>query len=401
MASLPLKIATGVVVTVLAAAAVLSSLSAIVRGNALTVALRTGWASGRVYEMRADLAYWTSPANPPWRDIDSLSRAALRKAPLSPRALSLIGYSREAHGEKSRVRHTFWLSQRLSRRDIASQVWLSNQAALAGDAKAALSHFNIALTTKPESSAILFPVLAKALATSEIQQEFGATVRARPEWLAGALIYLAGNTADPQDVARAIALAGGLPATDEYQQAEGILLSQLAARSGPAAARNFYLTLHGAEKSVPVSLSFTKASVDPLRQPMTWQLSSTSNLAANIVSEGRETAYALNGSATPQTSGVLASKLLFLSPGSYRLRARTELSGDRPALQGVLNCMQEASPVEVWRRPLVAGTAVQSVFVPANCPVQRFELILRNDSGEQQADLQVFSLSLESDAPRP
>ena len=86
------------VAAVVAACATLSAFSGIARGNAVSAAIASGWAGGKVYGDRADQLYWLSQKNPPWPQVLSLTRRALKDAPLSPRSLALLGYHDTALG---------------------------------------------------------------------------------------------------------------------------------------------------------------------------------------------------------------------------------------------------------------------------------------------------------------
>jgi hypothetical protein len=97
-----------------------------------------------------------------------------------------------------------------------------------------------------------------------------------------------------------------------------------------------------------------------------------------------------------QEDGVLASQLLVLEPGHYRLAMG--LAGDLShagSLSWVVTCVGANAALLALRlsdsNPASRGVTFD---VPANCPAQRFELVANAPELPQQADIIVSGLNL-------
>lgn len=383
---------------VLAGCAALSAFAGIARGTALNAAEQTGWAGGEVYVSLADLAYLGSPQRPPWRLVAQLTERGLAGAPLSPRGLSLIGSARQAQNDERGAMQAMTLSQRLSRRDFLAQLWFINYAALSGDIDAALHQYDLALRTQPGAPEILFPLLARALADPGIEPHFVPYVRARPPWLVPALNAIATSSPDPGGVARTLVLAGGLPAGEQYRQVESMMLGQLVSKTGPEAARDYFLTLKGAEAEQLRQVKFSRRNVDPDRAPMTWGAVASPDAGGRFrtASDG---VTMLEGSAAPGAKGLLARKLLFLPPGRYRLAGRGALEAEVGATLSVLvSCASLAGTREIARLELRSGTGVTTTNVPEGCVAQFIDVVLDSGTSDATANARIDHLRL-SPAP--
>ncbi|KAB2853346.1 MAG: hypothetical protein F9K41_13785, partial [Sphingopyxis terrae] len=72
-----------------------------------------------------------------------LGRATLTNAPLTPRALWLIGKAMEIDGDKRGARRAMLQAERISRRDSAVQLWLGADRLRSSAIAPGLRHFDL------------------------------------------------------------------------------------------------------------------------------------------------------------------------------------------------------------------------------------------------------------------
>ena len=109
-----------------------------------------------------------------------LAQAALRQDPTAVSAVATLGLQTGLRGDVVHTRRLFDYAQRLSRRDIRTQLWAIEDAVARDDIPAALHHYDIALRTIPMASDLLFPILAGALDQSAIRTNIVLTLRQQP-----------------------------------------------------------------------------------------------------------------------------------------------------------------------------------------------------------------------------
>lgn len=123
---------------------------------------------------------------------DQHAREALREDPTAVIAVQTLATDAVARGDIIAARRLFAYSERLSRRELPTQTWAVQDAVSRGDIRAALRHYDIALRTSGYASALMFPVLASAIAEPEVRSELIRTLAARPP-LGGSLHCLCGR----------------------------------------------------------------------------------------------------------------------------------------------------------------------------------------------------------------
>jgi hypothetical protein len=362
------------------------------------------WPSNAVANARqADALFTRDPRRPPLAEIKAHALAALRRSPVlagPSRALGLVAAaSRDEAGAQRRLLY----SERMSRRDVMTQLWLIENRVAANDVRGALSHYGIALRVAPETQQLLFPVLAGALDRPDLVAPIAGLVRQGDAWRE-AFLYHA--TANAQNLRNLTTLFGQL------------------ARTGAKPDRVHYLALlgrliRGNQLDDAVRLY---AQVDPLwrRDDANAQLDGGFERTGDVPSLG----WALTESAASRDprpdvprnmalqlpipdSGtqLVARRVLLLRPGAYRLTGlvgrldgtgqgniRVELScPDQPAGD---NRVAAAIPAQ---RAQFAGT----LNVPA-CGGQQYFSIYIERSGEPAAGTAwVDELRLEPAAAAP
>jgi tetratricopeptide (TPR) repeat protein len=142
------------------------------------------------------------------------ARQALAREPVNVDAVRTLGLvaSIRRPEQQDRPLALFRYSEKLSRRDLATQLWLIEYHAQSGSIEGALKHFDTALRTSRSAPRILYPVLISASEDPAIAAPLAALLREKPFWwrsfvpelLAGskspvAIARLTDNLLDPRD----------------------------------------------------------------------------------------------------------------------------------------------------------------------------------------------------------
>ena len=130
-----------------------------------------------------------------------LAVAALLREPTAVSGAATLGLLAELRGDLVAARRDFGFAQRLSRRDLSSELWLIEDAVRRGDVAEALRHYDIALRTQAGATDILYPVLARASVDPAIMPLLADRLLARPPWTDSFVVFLANATDQPAMVA--------------------------------------------------------------------------------------------------------------------------------------------------------------------------------------------------------
>ncbi|MCB8835101.1 hypothetical protein LJD42_26475, partial [Escherichia coli] len=107
---------------------------------------------------------------------------ALARSPVDARAARVLGLFDALRARNRAAQFAFYYAQRLSRRDLPTQMWLIEQSVDQNDIPSALSHYHIAMRTSQTSRAILIPVLADAAENPAVAKPLAQLLRQRPNW---------------------------------------------------------------------------------------------------------------------------------------------------------------------------------------------------------------------------
>ncbi len=140
--------------------------------------------------------------------VEAMAKQSLRGGALNPVAIRLLGYVADARGDQKKAREFMLLSQKVSRRDFGTQLWLIEDAVKRNDKKQALYHYDIAMRTTPSSFPLLFPTLTGALDDPEVRAGLAPYVKAAPEWLLSFLPHAIGTSENPSYLVDVLLKAG-------------------------------------------------------------------------------------------------------------------------------------------------------------------------------------------------
>jgi hypothetical protein len=332
--------------------------------------------------------------------VEAMAKESLRGGALNPVAIRLLGYVADVRGDQKKARELMLLSQKVSRRDFGTQLWLIEDAVARNDKKQALYHYDIALRTTPSSFSILLPTLVGALTDPEVRVALAPYVKAAPEWLPAFLGEAINTAENPADVADVLMRAGALPDRDDYRSISNSLLLQLSAKSKFPTFRQYYLSLPGASDASLRTASLTKATVN-LRYPAAgWQLVENPVIGGSFSQPDRQGRYSLTAFAGSGERGELMRKFLLLEPGSYRFVARYTAQEGAPdsEIRWELQCLSAAGNKSMWftGAPVRQGTssATQQFTLSTGCPNQLLLLQVAGGSGQLGAEFTVQSVDI-------
>ena len=327
--------------------------------------------------------------------VRRLVAVALARGVADPAAIEFRALEAGTDRDIRREAALFHLSDAISRRSLATRLWLIQDAVQRGDAGSALADFDIALRTSTDAPAVLFPILAGATGDPTLSAPLARLFDKPSDWRAAFFHYaltevqVDGGLVHVMPLMRDKAWLVASGAADE-------LVGNLVADERFADARRIY-DLFSRDRE-PGQLVRDGAFADPHAAfPFGWQFTQKGEIGAErSLVRGRPT---LTYQALSGGDGVVASQLLMLSPGRYRLSVRaasTATDRDAPPYWTTTCAGREGRQVALLDAPVDANRATATDFVvPADCPAQWLVLALRGSdkSGGQSGALAAVSVT--------
>ena len=329
--------------------------------------------------------------------IARLATAALQRDPTVVAAWRLLALSAGLQGRENLSARLFLFSQRLSRRDLPTQLWMIEWRVTQNDVAGALRHYDIALRTSPSSSELLLPILVAATSERQVIDPLAVVLRRDPPWSRLFYTRFAEGAPSPENAVRLLAQIGR---DRGFSNREALvpLVARFAERGHGAAALQVYRLVGGGDGGAPSLIrngGFERPNVVP---PLDWQLSEEAEYGA--VQEPIHNAgqgMVLNIRAESGAGGTLARQMLVLRPGAYRLRLQGGRVADRsPArLYWSIRCVG-GSGEPLLDSGFSPGAVAATFRVPANrCQAQWLDIGVLADSGEQGVGAWVDAVRVE------
>jgi hypothetical protein len=332
--------------------------------------------------------------------VEAMAKQSLRGGALNPVAIRLLGYVADVRGDRNRARELMLLSQKVSRRDFGTQLWLIEDAVARGDKKQALYHYDIAMRTTPSSHLVLFPTLAGALADPDVRKGLVPYVRSAPQWLPPFISEAIFSVENPAILAEALVESGGLPDTEIYRSLANTLLLQLAAKREFSAFRQYYSSLPKSNTASLQTVALGKLTVNLQYAAAGWQVADNAAIGGGFSTPGKNGKQTLTAFAGSGERGEMMRKILFLTPGKYMFQASytaIESSADAE-IRWDLQCPNAGGPVRIWytvdRLKRGRFNSSQDLDIPADCPYQILVLQLAGGSSQTGMEFTLNSLSL-------
>jgi hypothetical protein len=326
--------------------------------------------------------------------IVATARAVLRGAPLEAAAMRQLGLAAAVSGTPSNAESQLALAERISRRDLPTQIALLDLAASAGDNAAALVHLDRLSTVSPRAGAQLFTPLAAFLADRGGRRQLVA-YRER-NWFVSFVNVMADTAEDPGKVAALLAearlpRAEGLPAMQR-------LVDRLVGQNRYAAARDLALGYGGADPAALDDFRLTDRTVDPAFRPLTWRLADGAVAQAGLSDDG-----SLDVTIAPGKAALILDRATRFPPGSYVLDQQVRKQGEGADLfvDWQLRCTRADGDADTvaWRQPVPLRSEPMHyrsrLRIPPDCPLQEWSLTALADGVQSDAGFRIASITLQ------
>lgn len=289
---------------------------------------------------------------PAAREARTLISEAIAKEPTSLPAVRSLGLLLSLNDKPGAAARVFHYAESLSRRDLATQLWLIEWNVRQDDVAGALKHYDIALRTSPETSRTLFPILIAATAFPDVAAEVRRMLLTRPSWgpmFVRDLVYGSKSPAVAASISRGLLN----PANVGERPHLVALMERLVQARSYNQAWALYTSIRRsvAEESLVRDGSFEDDDTIP---PFEWALAQEPDLSAELRPRIDDTNKALYFVQTGGRAGTVARQLLRLAPGRYTLSMLAgEVKGDteRPP-QISLNCAGNDTALVAVRLPM-------------------------------------------------
>ena len=309
---------------------------------------------------------------------------AADKAPLAPEPFLVRGVQAGLAGDGATAQRAFEAAQWRDPRSLPAAFFLADRYFRAGDMNHGMREVAALARLSPDGGTAAVPYLAQYAANPVNWPALRSMFRADPQLGRPVLVALASNIstvpavlalADPQEGNNPqwlVPLVDTLIKAGDYAKARAIWVRTAGVRA------NSSELLHDAE--------FRDRSAPP---PFNWQLASSTVGLAERQPGGR-----LHVLFYGDEDGTLASQLLSLAPGTYRLSQRLQGDPSRAhALTWSLWC--DKAPQPLASVTLDAASARGWQFqVPAGCSAQWLRLAGTSAEMSQQSDISLSGLTL-------
>ena len=386
-----------VIVSYFAAA---NSLANIARRKNPDIALMVSREEPVALTLKADREFQATQTPGALTSVERQAKRALRQQTHNASAIRLLGYVADARGNPLAARRFINMASRVSRRDFGTQIWLIEDAAQKEQLAKALVHYDIALRTTFDSRSILFPTLIGALVREDVRRAFTPYVSKAPPWMLDFIPQAIAQIENPSDMASIMMAANNSARIPQYHNFPNLLLSQLESKRKFSDYRLYYLSLPGSERQHLTSIDINKSSVLNRYSSIGWQSFGGVAVGSSYAATTQKLGFHLQVYARPNSGGLVARKLLFLSEGNYVLSAKyaATQAGSDADLTWQIQCLSQPGSVvfTVTNLPILEGRFSKSdkFAIPSNCSTQYLNLLVTDGNSQSGMDTIIEQLQL-------
>lgn len=331
--------------------------------------------------------------------VAKLARSALTRQNLNPKALMTLALVSPTAQEGVTQEEFVALANRVSRRQFSTQLWYVEAGIERNDIPAVLRQYDAMLRVHKSAEAFLYPRLTNALLDPAIAKGFDAIFRERPVWLPAFLNYATVNSPDPSSIYRIVRAGGGLPNDPTFGYLQEQLVRVLVDKGHFSEARDLLGRLVPDSRRITIDVNLSGSNTLSAIAPMSWDLDRSNDFLASFVRRPGDVG-AIHVGGPPEIRGVVARKLLYLPPGSYRFFFAYEMFGGDAGGRAnwMLNCANGSVPSLLWSGQIFSkaqGEVKEMLSVPERCPQQFLELYLISGENQSGIDVEIFSPSLQ------
>jgi hypothetical protein len=382
----------GTATLALAYAAAASALSQAALMRAPDTAMRFAPIAGRADAVTADRLSIAGGDRTDLALVETLAERSLVREPLNPVALRVLGVVADARGQKKQALRLLELSEETSRRDLGTQLALIQIATDRGDLRQTLTHYDRLLRTSVHGQTILFPILTKGLADTEIREELITRLNPPPPWFWAFLNHAIASDQPPQNLALLLgASIKTLPDNADYRNFHARMLGALIDSGQAMLGAQYYKRLPGAKSKLLNDASISPSTTDPRFVPMAWELRTSAYSGATLSADGRAFSVSIN----PNERATVLRKLLFLSPGSYQIgviqRQISEANGHK--LIWSIKCNNKSIWTDITTTSL--GDTRKPFSVPTDCQTQTIALEMVGGNDQEITEYIIDSVRID------
>ena len=255
----------------------------------------------------------------------ALSKTAIRADPTDVVAIRILGLAQP----ETKQAPYFAYANKLSKRDLFTQLWLIENEVSKGNARGALVHYDAALRTSEYAPAILFPILSSATADAELAPEIAKALAKKPDW-AIPFLYEAVNSAPSPDRLVSIFETVKKSGTVLPAQLTGVLTARTLRDYRFDLLRRAYFVGGGRDAAIGHNVTNGDFGREPQNLPFDWAFTGDEKIfAGRIASDTDANQFRMIVQASDGVAGEAVRQLLLLKPGQHRLSAQ---AGNIPSL---------------------------------------------------------------------
>ena len=314
----------------------------------------------------------------------SMIEDAAVKSPLSAEPLLVRGVQAQTAGAAEGAKRAFLSAQSRDPRSLPAAYFLADYYFRSGQALPGLQQTVLLARLSPGGADAVAPFVAAYAQNRSSWPQMRALFHSQPAIEDDVLTVLARN---PGNTNAILAVADQAHRAPDSQWLP-VLLQSLVSSGNYQQARAIWTSIGRGNAGDELVYDATFSSPQP-PPPFNWSLtSSTVGLAE------RQSGKRLHVIFYGNQDGVLASELLMLRAGTYRLQLQLTGSPVHPeSLRWSVRCDKSQQPLASITLDQAANHG-WSFQVPANCPAQWLELSGRSEDIAQQSDVTITRLSL-------
>lgn len=268
------------------------------------------------------------------------------------------------------------LAERVSRRDLVTQLTLIEVAVDKDDTSEVLHHYDRALTVYPQVSSALYPTLARATDDPDVRTQLGRF--SRSVWFSQFLSLAIDSGANPADVVGIWNAVAPSLAQKERSSLRQALLGQLAAKGDYVLATQVLgpesLGLVQGEKALVFSPENSSQQV----APFSWRFGSDEAVSATPDGDG-----SLEVEISPARSGLIAERVTLFGAGIHALQIRADFGSPGAPMSGAQNDAAIIT-MQAWCLPLTNVSKLLDVNLLPNESLKAFNLTVPPNCVAQQ-----------------
>lgn len=315
----------------------------------------------------------------------SLAKQAFLSEPVTPEAVAVLALG-VADGIKRKLMYEAFT---LSRRQQLATSWMIVDSGVREDIPAILNYYDTMLRTSGSASAVIIPVMARALADKNFIEPFAGLLSKNPPWSSR---FWQAVVTTPEAIGNAATLRKLLyaPNGTEEDYRDANLIRALVNDKQLEAAEDLYqlLAITTKQGSLIKNGSFIYESNYP---PLDWQLASTGEYGAAITHDS------LQLSAIRSSGGVFARQLVKLPPKVLTMEVKSD--SDIPEDANMFISISCAETIQSLPKPIRVPltdkvTSQQISNVQSDCGFFWFDITARAAENGNGFDVSLNSVSL-------